>query len=159
MEDFIQLKKDNVLKIGIKDSDGKDTGNFLEFDLEDIELGLKLNQCQKKHNENIQNVKRQFIIIDKKEDKKGKQLLSWKEEEKIKVLKQFYKDEADALDLFLGKNGTSKLLNGRKPYWTMYDDINEMLKPILPKLKLSMDGVVEKIKKKYKETGKEDTLK
>lgn len=159
MEDFIQLKKDNVLKIGIKDSDGKDTGNFLEFDLEDIELGLKLNQCQKKHNENIQNVKRQFIIIDKKEDKKGKQLLSWKEEEKIKVLKQFYKDEADALDLFLGKNGTRKLLNGRKPYWTMYDDINEMLKPILPKLKLSMDGVVDKIKKKYKETGKENTLK
>lgn len=159
MENFIQLKKDNVLKIGIKDSDGKDTGNFLEFDLEDIELGLKLNQCQKKHNENIQNVKRQFIIIDKKEDKKGKQLLSWKEEEKIKVLKQFYKDEADALDLFLGKNGTRKLLNGRKPYWTMYDDINEMLKPILPKLKLSMDGVVDKIKKKYKETGKENTLK
>lgn len=159
MEDFIQLKKDNILKVGIKDSDGKDTGNFLEFDLEDIELGLKLNQCQKKHNENIQNVKRQFIIIDKKEDKKGKQLLSWKEEEKIKVLKQFYKDEADALDLFLGKNGTRKLLNGRKPYWTMYDDINEMLKPILPKLKLSMDGVVDKIKKKYKETGKEDTLK
>lgn len=159
MEDFIQLKKDNILKIGIKNSDGKDTGNFLEFDLEDIELGLKLNQCQKKHNENIQNVKRQFIIIDKKEDKKGKQLLSWKEEEKIKVLKQFYKDEADALDLFLGKNGTRKLLNGRKPYWTMYDDINEMLKPILPKLKLSMDGVVDKIKKKYKETGKENTLK
>lgn len=159
MEDFIQLKKDNILKIGIKDSDGKDTGNFLEFDLEDIELGLKLNQCQKKHNENIQNVKRQFIIIDKKEDKKGKQLLSWKEEEKIKVLKQFYKDEADALDLFLGKNGTRKLLNGRKPYWTMYDDINEMLKPILPKLKLSMDGVVDKIKKKYKETEKENTLK
>lgn len=159
MEDFIQLKKDNILKIGIKDSDGKDTGNFLEFDLEDIELGLKLNQCQKKHNENIQNVKRQFIIIDKKEDKKGKQLLSWKEEEKIKVLKQFYKDETDALDLFLGKNGTRKLLNGRKPYWTMYDDINEMLKPILPKLKLSMDGVVDKIKKKYKETGKENTLK
>lgn len=159
MEDFIQLKKNNILKIGIKDSDGKDTGNFLEFDLEDIELGLKLNQCQKKHNENVQNVKRQFIIIDKKQDKKGKQLLSWKEEEKIKVLKQFYKDEADALDLFLGKGGTKKLLNGRNPYWTMYDDINEMLKPILPKLKLSMDGVVDKIKAKYKSTGKEDTLK
>lgn len=159
MGDFIQLKKNNILKIGIKNSDGKDTGNFLEFDLEDIELGLKLNQCQKKHNENVQNVKRQFIIIDKKQDKKGKQLLSWKEEEKIKVLKQFYKDEADALDLFLGKGGTKKLLNGRNPYWTMYDDINEMLKPILPKIKLSMDGVVDKIKSKYKSTGKEDILK
>lgn len=159
MEDFIQLKKDNVLKIGIKDSDGKDTGNFLEFDLEDINLGLKLQECQQRHNDNVQNVRRQFIIIDKKEDKKGKKLLSWKEEEKIKVLKQFYKDEADALDLFLGKDGTKKLLNGRNPYWTMYDDINEMLEPILPKLKLSMDDIVGKIKNKYKETGKEDTLK
>lgn len=159
MENFIQLKKENILKIGIIDSDGKDTGNFLEFDLEDIELGLKLNQCQRKHIENVQNVKRQFIIIDKKQDKRGKQLLSWKEEEKIKILKQFYKDEADALDLFLGKGGTKKLLNGRNPYWTMYDDINEILKPILPKLKITMDGVVDKIKAKYKSTGKEDTLK
>ena len=159
MEDFIQLKKNNILKIGIKDTDGKDTGNYLEFDLEDINLGLKLQECQQRHNDNVQNVRRQFIIIDKKEDKKGKKLLSWKEEEKIKVLKQFYKDEADALDLFLGKDGTKKLLNGRNPYWTMYDDINEMLEPILPKLKLSMDDIVGKIKNKYKETGKEDTLK
>lgn len=159
MENFIQLKKNNILKIGIKDANGKDTGNFLEFDLEDIELGLKLNECQKRHNENIQNVKRQFIIIDKKEDKKGKKLLSWKEEEKINILKKFYKDEADALDLFLGKGGTEKLLNGRNPYWTMYDDINEMLEPILPKLKLSMDNVISKIKEKYKSKGKDDTLK
>lgn len=159
MEQFIQLKKNNILKVGIKDANGKDTGDFLEFDLEDIELGLKLNECQKKHNENIQNVKRQFIIIDKKQDKKGKQLLSWKEEEKIKVLKQFYKNEADALDLFLGKDGTKKLLNGRNPYWTMYDDINEMLEPILPKLKLSMDGVVSKIKEKYNTKSKEEILK
>lgn len=159
MEDFIQLKKSNILKIGIQDADGKDTGEFLEFDLEDIELSAKLNECQKKHNENIQNLKRQFVIIDKKEDKKGKTLLSWKEEEKMKVLKKFYQDEADALDLFLGKGGTKKLLNGRNPYWTMYDDINEMLEPILPKLKLSMDDVVKKIKTKYKTTENEDTLK
>lgn len=159
MKDYIQLKKNNILKIGIKDSDGKDTGNYLEFDLEDIDLSLKLNECQKKHNENVQNVKRQFIIIDKKQDKQGKVLLSWKEEEKINVLKKFYRDEADALDLFLGKGGTKKLLNGRNPYWTMYDDINDMLKPILPKLKLSMDDIVDKIKSKYKNTNSEETLK
>ena len=159
MKDYIQLKKNNILKIGIKDANGNDTGNYLEFDLEDIDLSLKLNECQKKHNENVQNVKRQFIIIDKKQDKKGKVLLSWKEEEKINVLKKFYRDEADALDLFLGKGGTKKLLNGRNPYWTMYDDINDMLKPILPKLKLSMDDIVDKIKSKYKNTNSEETLK
>ena len=33
----IQLKKDNILRIGIKEADGTDTGNVLEFDVEDIE--------------------------------------------------------------------------------------------------------------------------
>ena len=32
MDDFIQLKKDNILKIGIKDANGIDTNEHLEFD-------------------------------------------------------------------------------------------------------------------------------
>ena len=55
----------------------------------------------------------------------------------------------EALDLFLGQNGTNKLLNGRKPYYSMYEDINDMLVPILPKLKLKADDIVNKIKEKY----------
>ena len=34
MADFIQLKKDNIIRIGIQDYNGNDTGNHLEFDLE-----------------------------------------------------------------------------------------------------------------------------
>ena len=64
----------------------------------------------------------------------------------------------DALDLFLGEGGTKKLLNGRKPYYSMYDDISEMLEPILPKLKLSADSIVEKIKEKYSNTKENDVL-
>ena len=45
MADFIQLKKDNILRIGIKDTEGNDTGEHLEFDLEDIEFPLKINEC------------------------------------------------------------------------------------------------------------------
>lgn len=149
MADFIQIKKDNILRIGIKDFEGKDTGEHLEFDLEDIELPLRLNECEAKHRKNLEFVKTQFVIIDKKEDKKGKFILSWKEEEKLKVLQEFYKREMDALDLFLGQNGTNKLLNGRKPYYSMYDDINDMLEPILPKLKLKADDIANKIKEKY----------
>ena len=50
-------------------------------------------------------------------------------------------DGMEALDLFLGQNGTNKLLNGRKPYYSMYEDINDMLVPILPKLKLKADDI------------------
>lgn len=149
MADFIQLKKDNILRIGIKDIKGNDTGEHLEFDLEDIELALRLNECDAKHRKNLEYLKNQFIIIDKKEDKKGKFILSWKEEEKIKVLQEFYKREMEALDLFLGQNGTKKLLNGRNPYYSMYDDINEMLEPIMPMLELRADDIANKIKEKY----------
>lgn len=158
MTDVIQLKKDNILRIGIKDSNGVDTGEHLEFDLEDIELPLRLNQCDIQHKKNLEFVKNQFIIIDKKEDKKGKFLLSWKEEEKLKVLQEFYKREMEALDLFLGKDGTKKLLNGRNPYYSMYEDINEILEPVLPKLKLKADDIVGKIKSKYKTNVETDVL-
>ena len=40
MVDVIQLKKDSILRIGIKAANGVDTGEHLEFDLEDIELLL-----------------------------------------------------------------------------------------------------------------------
>ena len=149
MADFIQLKKDSILRIGIKDNEGNDTGEHLEFDMEDINLALRLNECDEKHRKNLEFLRNQFIIIDKKEDKKGKKILSWKEEEKLKVLQEFYKREMEALDLFLGENGTKKLLNGRNPYYSMYEDISEILEPIMPKLKLRVDDIAKKIKDKY----------
>ena len=156
MADFIQLKKDSILRIGIKDSEGNDTGEHLEFDMEDINLALRLNECDEKHRKNLEFLRNQFIIIDKKEDKKGKKILSWKEEEKLKVLQEFYKREIEALDLFLGENGTKKLLNGRNPYYSMYEDINDILKPILPKLKLRADDIAKKIKDKYSNVNNQD---
>lgn len=156
--DFIQMKKSSVLKIGIKTDEGIDTGNFLEFDLEDISLPLRLNQCEAQHRKNLEFLKKQFVIIDKKEDKKGKFILSWKEEEKLKVLKEFYQKEMDSLDLFLGEGGTKKLLNGRNPYYSMYEDISEMLEPILPKLKLRADDIANKIKEKYSNKKETDVL-
>ena len=155
-ENFIQLKKDSILRIGIKDIDGNDTGEHLEFDMEDINLALRLNECDEKHRKNLEFLRNQFIIIDKKEDKKGKKILSWKEEEKLKVLQDFYKREMEALDLFLGENGTKKLLNGRNPYYSMYEDISEILEPIMPKLKLRADDIAKKIKDKYRDVNNQE---
>ena len=53
MADFIQLKKDSILRIGIKDKDGYDTGEHLEFDMVDIYLALILNDCDEKHRINL----------------------------------------------------------------------------------------------------------
>lgn len=149
MENFIQLKKDNILRIGIKTAEGKDTGEHLEFDLEDLELPLRLNQSGVEHKKNLQQLKMQVQIIEKQQDKKGKQMLSWKEEEKIKAYRDFYKKEMKALDLFLGEGGTLKLLNGRKPYYSMYEDIGEIIEPIMPLIEQRTQDITNTIKQKY----------
>lgn len=149
MENFIQLKKDNIVRIGIKDADGNVLNEHLEFDLEDINLPLKLNKMEIEHKKNLNSLKIQLSALEKKEDKKGKYLLSWKEEEGLKILKTFYEKEMDALDLFIGKGMTKVLLNGREPYYNMYDDIAEILEPIFPLLEKNFDNIINKVKDKY----------
>lgn len=160
-ESFIQLKKDNVFRIGIKDSKGNDTGKYISFDLEDITLPLRLNDCEELHKKNIINLRDKFIIIDKKEDKKGKKILSWKEEEKLKALEDYYRNEMKALDLFIGDGKTQMILDlkGRNPYYSMYDDISEMLNPILPKLKINADSIKKQIMTKYGKNNDSEVLK
>ena len=157
-ENIIKLKKRNTLRFGIKTYDGKDTNNFIEFDLDDIELPLRLQECEMKHKKNIDYIKMQFAIIEKQQDRKGKYALSVNEEKKFKVIKEFYKREMEALDLFLGKDGCKKLLNGSNPYYEMYDDFAEMLAPILPKLKLTADDMAQKIRDKYKKMTVESNI-
>lgn len=158
-ENYIQLGKNNILRFNIKDSTGEETGNYLEFDLEDIELPLRLNQCEVEHKKNLSYIRNQVTIIDKKEDVKGKYALSRNDKAKYEALKEFYKREISALDLFLGEGGTQKLLNGRNPYYEMFDDISDLLeKYVLPKLDISINNINEKIKNKYSTEKEENTL-
>ena len=60
-----------------------------------------------------------------------------------------------ALDLFLGEGGTEKLLNGRKPYYSMYEDISEILEPVLPLIKERTIDITDKIKQKYSNIDKD----
>ncbi len=156
MDQFIQLKKDNILRIGIKTSDGVDTGEHLEFDLEDVELPLRLNECNELHKQNLKDLRAKYMFIDKKQDKKGKKILSANQEAKIIALNDFYKKESAALDMFLGENGTLKMLNGRKPYYSMFDEFMQALEPILPLLKQNADKIKDKIISKY--STKEDGI-
>ena len=154
--EYINLKqRKDILKLGFKDEEGNvildNNGNeiFLEFECGDVELPLRYNRCVNLINQARNSLKNKFIIIDKKQDKKGKQFLSSNEEEKVKALKQFYKDMEIAMDLFLGEGGTRKFLNGRNPYWEMWDDISETLKPYNDRLKLTVTNMADRIKEKY----------
>ena len=150
IDNFIQLGKSNILRLGIKTEDGKDTGEYLEFNLEDIELPLRYQELIEKDKKNIEYLKNQLLIIDKRQDVKGKKLLSKNEEDKIKALNEFFKKEVEIYNMFLGENGVEKLLNGRKLGWTSLQEIGEIIeKQIAPYLDTNMKNIADKIKEKY----------
>ena len=149
-EDFIQLNKGDVLRLKIRTEDGKDTGEFLEFSLSDIELPLRYQELIEKDKKNKENLRNQMLIIDKREDVKGKKLLTKNEEDKIKALNEFFLKEVQVYNMFLGARGVEKLLNGRKFTWTTLQEIDEIIeKQIAPHLDISMKKITDKVKEKY----------
>ena len=155
----IGLKNENILNLEIVDEKGNSTGEFLEFDLEDIELPFKYQEILEKLKKSRQNLKNQFVIIEKKQDHKGKKLMSSNEEEKLKALNNFYKEQVEIYNIFLGENGVQKLLNGRKLRWTTLNEIDELIeKQIAPQLNITMDDITKKIKSKYSNKKEDNVL-
>lgn len=159
-DNYIQLKRnEDILRLRIRDEEGKDTGNYLEFNLEDIELPIRYQKIIEKDKENRADLRNKYLIIDKKQDHKGKKLLSSNEEARIKATIEFYKKEVEIYNMFLGENGVEKLLNGRQLSWSTLEEIDEIIeKAILPKLKISADNIKNKIIKKYGKNEKRDDV-
>ncbi len=157
-DNTIQLKNENILRLEIVTDKGERTGNYLEFDLEDIELPFIYQDIIEKLKASRRKIKNTFLIIEKKEDHKGKKLMSSNQEAKLKALNDFYKEQTEIYNMFLGENGVQKLLNGRKLRWTTLDEIDEIIEEkIAPKLDITLDDITKKIKKKYS-VQKEDNV-
>lgn len=149
--DIIQLKRnENILRLRIKDEEGNDTGNFLEFNLEDIELPIRYQEIIELDKKNRLDLKNKYAIIDKKQDHKGKKLLSSNEEARIKATIEFYKKEVEIYNMFLGENGVEKLLNGRQLSWGTLQEIDEIIEQVIvPKLEINAENIKKKIMSKY----------
>ena len=151
-DNSIQFKRENVLKLKLKNEMGEDTGEYLEFDLEDIELPLRYQQALEEHKKNYNSLKNQLLIISKKEDHTGKKFLSSNQEASIKALSEFYKKEIKIMDLFLGEGKTQMILDKvmrRKPYLTMFNDIMESIEEVSDLFNVGYSSIEEKIKEKY----------
>ncbi len=156
-DNVIKLNKSDVLTLKIETSDGEDTGEVLEFDLGDIELPLRYQELIEKDKKNKENLRNQMLIIDKREDVKGKKLLSKNEEDKIRALNAFFIKEIEVYNMFLGARGVEKLLNGRKFTWTTLQEIDEIIeKQIAPHLDVNMENITNKVKEKYAQAVKKN---
>ena len=149
-DNIIQIKNDNVRRLKIVDIEGKPTGEYLEFQIDDIELPLRYQDIQERLKKNYQWLRNQKLIIDKRQDVKGKKLYSKNEEDKIKALNEFYKKQEETYNMFLGENGVKKLLAGRKMNWEVFEEIDEIIdKQIMPYINQDADDLVSRIVSKY----------
>ena len=155
-ENTIKLSKNNLLRLKITTDKGEDTGNYLEFDLEDIGLSLRYQDMLERDNKNKDWLQKEFIIINKREDVKGKKLLSKNEEDKLKAINKFFKEEVEIYNMFLGDNGVQKLLNGKSLGWTSLAEIDDIItNQILPYFEKSIKDIEDKVMEKYGTNKKE----
>lgn len=153
----IQLKQDNLLKIGIKNAEGKDTGEIITIDLEDIKLPLRCQESEKMIKDNNRWLQAQRIMIEKRPDKKGKKLLSANEEALLKLVNEYYEKQTKAYELVLGEGAIKKILCGREMYITFFSDLEEQMKKLKPKLNQNAVDIKEKIKSITEKYGQKDS--
>ena len=154
--EILELKvktNENLLKFKLVDELGNDTGEYLKFDLEDMNCALRYQECIEEHKKNVEFIRNQQVIISKQQDHKGKKVLSSNEEKMQKALVEYYDREIKALDKFLGEGKTRVILKimDRDPYLSMFEDIDTILEPIIPYIEKSYENIKKKIVGKYNE--------
>lgn len=151
MENTIQLEEKNVLRFNVKKANGEDTGLVIKIDMQDIELPLRISKMEEIHKKNVSILRQKAKALEKQEDKKGNKLLSWKQEESIRLLREFYDNDMKALDMLIGQGMTKQILKAidRYPYYDMFDDIVNSLQPVLGRIEQEANSMFEDIKKKY----------
>ena len=151
-DNVIKLNKKDTLRLKIQTEEGIDTGEYLEFDLLDLELPLIYQELIERDKKNKAYLQNMLKIIEKRQDVKGKKLLSKNEEDSIRAINEFFKKEKEVYNMFLGERGVEKLLNGRKLSWNTLEEIDEIIeKQIVPHLDIKMENIQNKIKEKYKQ--------
>lgn len=149
-DNIIQVKNDKVRRLKIVDINGEPTGDYLEFQIDDIELPLRYQEIQEQIKKNQMWIKNQLTLIKKRPDVKGKKLMSKNEEDIIKAINDFYKKQEQVYNMFLGKDGIKKLLCGRKMSWETFAEVDEIIeKQILPYINQDAESLIDRITKKY----------
>lgn len=151
MKNTIKLDEDETLQFEITDSKGNPTGEYLEFNMDDISLPLKYRDVMMKDKANRDWYKKELIIINKRQDSQEKgDPLTKNQIDILKTNEEFFKKEADIYNIFLGENGVQKLLNGRPLGWESLEKIGKLItEQIVPTLDKHTKSMEDMIKAKY----------
>jgi hypothetical protein len=156
----IQLENvEDILRLEITDVNGESTGEFLEFDLTNPNYLLNYQELIEEDKKNRRIFRDRILIIEKQQDHKGKKLFSYKEEETLKAYSDFNKNSEKIYDMFLGKGGLRKLLNGREISLTTLGAVDRVIEnQIVPLLEKNAKDIKSKIMSKYSTEKRSDVI-
>ncbi len=138
----IRVEKKNIYTIEVNDK-----GDTIEFDLEDIGLNFKLLKALREIDRISDEMKKEIVIINKRQDVPGK-YISKNDEDLLRLWNKSFKEMRNAMDMFLGEGACQKIFGDRN-YIEMFDDLVEQLKPHLEKMKISFKDIKNRIENKY----------
>lgn len=151
------MNKLRIQRKGIYTIEVNDNGDTIIFDLEDMELPLKLQKAYDGVQKAQNALRAKMVIIEKQQDKKNeKHLYSKNDYDAMKAWNECFAECRKAMDCFLGEGGCQKIF-GDTNYIDMFDDLFEEFEKKgedglshLEKMQISHESMVERIKGKYK---------
>lgn len=137
-------EKENTYKLEVNDK-----GEYIEFDLLDIDLPNKILNAYNQFEKEQKNVKTQEQIIYKKFANNPTK--KW--EEIYKLEKSYFKKTREIFDSFLGEGACYKIFGDTDRYG-MFEDLLRALQPHFDKMKFDVDRIKKELIEKYKPNNK-----
>ena len=135
----LRVEKENVYKIEVNDK-----GEYIEFDLLDIELPIKLINAS-------EELEKQKAIHEQKVEELKKENLEPKENmlKQYEIDKEFCQTMRNVLDNLFGEGASQKIF-GDTNRITMFNDFFTQLEPHLDKIIINVEQVKKDLIEKYK---------
>lgn len=132
-------------KEGIKRIQVNEQGDYIEIDLMDIELPLKVENTRKELIRQNNIFKNRAKAVEKQYKDNQDLLLK----NKIQAEIDYSNKCREVLDNLLGKDASLKIF-GETNRYAMFDDYFEQLAPILENLVIDINAIKDKLVSKYK---------
>ncbi len=132
-------KKENVYQLEVNDK-----GEYIEFDLLDIDLPDRIMNAYKE----LERVEKDVKIKEQIIYKKFANNPSKKWEELHKIEKEYFKKGREIFDSFLGENACQKIF-GNTDRYGMFKDLLKALQPHLDKMKFDIQTIKKSLLEEY----------
>lgn len=135
----LRVEKENVYRIEVNDK-----GEYIEFDLLDIELPIKLINAS-------EELEKQKAIHEQKVEELKKENLEPKENmlKQYEIDKEFCQTMRNVLDNLFGEGASQKIF-GDTNRITMFNDFFTQLEPHLDKIIIDVEQIKKDLIEKYK---------